>query len=203
MIAKLCGIVDSFAEGYIILMTSGGVGYRVFCSLKTIAKMTVGQNVALFIETQVREDHIHLIGFADKAEQDMFALLVGVQGVGTKVALNMLSVLTPTEIHTALMTSDDKALTRAPGIGKKVALRLITELKSKTGTLDINMNTLAGTTNTGAESPALLQALSALENLGYNRSEAGIVLKNIIQTQPDLSVSALIKTALKELAAHV
>ncbi len=199
MIGKLTGSVDSFYEGFFILMTASGVGYRVFCSLKTLAKQPpVGGQTSVFIEMEVREDHIRLFGFADKTEQDMFCVLTGVQGVGAKMALGILSVLSPQEIHMALATGDAKAFTRVSGVGPKLASRLITELKGKT-VIPMDMPVLS----TSQQAPALAEAVSALENLGYGRSEAGMVVGKILQETPDLGVSAVIKMALKELAPHV
>ena len=198
MIGKLIGVVDSFYEGFFILMTASGVGYRVFCSLKTLAKQPpVGGQTSVFIETEVREDHIRLFGFGDKAEQDMFCVLTGVQGVGAKMALGILSVLSPQEIHMALATGDAKAFTRVSGVGNKLASRLITELKGKT-LAPMEMPTLGA-----PQTPALAEAVSALENLGYSRSEAGMVVGKLLQETPNLGVSAVIKKALKELAPHV
>ena len=202
MIGKLTGIVDSFYEDYLILDVSG-VGYRVFCSSKTAGKMPQpGGTASLWIETQVREDHIHLIGFADTVEQQMFTLLSTVQGVGAKVALAILSALSPNEIQMAVMANDGKAFTRANGVGPKLGVRLVTELKGKMGALGSNETMqVLGTAGTKApvQNQAMEEAISALANLGYARIEAGMVVANILRQNPDLETAELIRLSLKEI----
>lgn len=202
MIGKLTGIVDSFYEDYLILDVAG-VGYRVFCSSKTIGKMpTKGGTASLWIETQVREDHIHLIGFADTIEQQMFSLLSTVQGVGAKVALAILSALSPNEIQMAVMAADGKAFTRANGVGPKLGIRLVTELKGKMGSLGLNETMqVVGTSATPSPSSnqAMEEAISALANLGYARIEAGVVVANVLRQNPDLETPELIRLSLKEI----
>ena len=202
MIGKLTGIIDSFYEDYLILDV-GGVGYRVFCSSKTMGKMpTKGGTASLWIETQVREDHIHLIGFADTIEQQMFNLLGTVQGVGAKVALAILSALSPSEIQMAVMANDGKAFTRASGVGPKLGVRLVTELKGKMGSLGSN-ETMQVLGSTGTKAPAqnqtMEEAISALANLGYARIEAGMVVANVLRQNPDLETAELIRLSLKEI----
>ena len=132
MIAKLTGFIDLLMDGWLILDV-GGVGYRVFCSNRTLSKMpSRGEAAQLYIETQVREDHIHLFGFADAAEKEWFSVLTNVQGVGAKVGLAILSALSPEELSMALATGDAKAFTRASGVGPKLAQRIVSELKGKT-----------------------------------------------------------------------
>ena len=202
MIGKLTGIIDSFYEDYLILDVNG-VGYRVFCSAKTMGKMpTKGGSASLWIETQVREDHIHLIGFADTVEQQMFNLLSTVQGVGAKVALAILSALSPNEIQMAVMAADGKAFTRANGVGPKLGVRLVTELKGKVGTLGSNETMqVLGTSGTTAPAPnqVMEEAISALANLGYARIEAGMVVANVLRQNPDLETAELIRLSLKEI----
>ena len=202
MIGKLTGIIDSFYEEYLILDVAG-VGYRVFCSSKTAGKMpATGGTASLWIETQVREDHIHLIGFADTTEQQMFNLLSTVQGVGAKVALAILSALSPNEIQMAVMAGDGKAFTRANGVGPKLGVRLVTELKGKVGTLGSNetMQVLGNTsTKAPAQNQAMEEAISALANLGYARIEAGMVVANVLRQNPDLETAELIRLSLKEI----
>ena len=202
MIGKLTGIIDSFYDDYLILDV-GGVGYRVFCSSKTMGKMpTKGGSASLWIETQVREDHIHLIGFADTIEQQMFNILSTVQGVGAKVALAILSALSPNEIQMAVMAADGKAFTRANGVGPKLGVRLVTELKGKMGSLGTNeaMPVLnGGTSSAPAQNQAMEEAISALANLGYARIEAGMVVANVLRENPDLETAELIRLSLKEI----
>ena len=201
MIGKLTGIVDSFYDGFLILDVSG-VGYRVFCSSKTAGKMpAVGGMTSLWIETQVREDHIHLIGFADATEQQAFNLLSTVQGVGAKVALAILSALSPHEIQMAVMTADGKAFTRASGVGPKLGTRIVSELKGKMGALGSNetMVTSDGKSTMPLQNTAMEEAISALANLGYARIEAGMVVANVLHQNPEADTSELIRLSLKEI----
>lgn len=200
MIAKLSGTLDSIAEGYVVLNV-GGVGYRVFCSAKTIAKLPpLGGSVSLLIETQVREDHIHLFGFYDATEQQAFGFLTVVQGVGAKVALGILSALSPSEIQMAVMTGDSKAFTRAPGVGPKLGVRLVTELKGKLGTLGKNESMVPlAVGGRVVETGVLSETVSALVNLGYARTEAGILATKVLKENPDAKTGELIRLVLKEI----
>lgn len=200
MIGKLTGIVDSFYDGFLILDVAG-VGYRVFCSTKTAGKMpAIGGTASLWIETQVREDHIHLIGFADVTEQQTFDLLSMVQGVGAKVALAILSALTPSEIQMAVMTADGKAFTRASGVGPKLGTRIVSELKSKMGSLGSKETLVVSKSGSApVQNNAMEDAISALSNLGYARIEAGMVVANILRQNPDADTSELIRLSLKEI----
>lgn len=199
MIAKLTGTLDSIYEGFIILDVDG-VGYRVFCSAKTIGKLpTKGGTVSLMIETQVREDHIHLIGFADMTEQQTFGYLSTVQGVGAKVALAILSTLSPDDIQMAVMTGDGKAFTRASGVGPKLGTRIVTELKGKLGNLGTNEDMAVLTPGSSAGSAMMTEAVSALVNLGYSRTEAGMVVATVLRQNPDAAIGEVIRLALKEI----
>ncbi len=201
MIAKLKGILDSILTDYVILDV-GGVGYRVFCSTKTMAKLAgIGHPAALFIETQVREDHIHLFGFADADEQNAFNLLTTVQGVGARVALAILSVLSATDIHMAVMTADSKAFTRANGVGPKLATRIVSELKNKVGGLGSD-TIMSLTPPAGTNGAVLEEGISALVNLGYGRSEAGMLVAGILRQTPDADLSTLIRLSLKEIGKN-
>lgn len=177
MIAKLKGLVDSMGEDWVILDVNG-VGYLVFASSKTLARLpSAGEAASLLIETHVREDHIHLYGFYDASERDWFKLLTTVQGVGAKVGLAILSALSAQDIVQAIAAQDKKALTRANGVGPKVATRILTELKDKAGA--IALGPVATETSSGGKPSggvafggAPVEAASALVNLGYGRSEA-------------------------------
>lgn len=203
MIAKLKGILDSTGDGFLILDVNG-VGYRVFCSNKTLAKMPpAGQAAALLIETQVREDHIHLFGFADAVEKGWFSLLTTVQGVGAKVALAILSVLSAQELSMAVMSGDSKSVTRANGVGPKLAVRIVTELKGKTGNFDTaGASGIVGDVSTdGEQGSAVGDAVSALVNLGYARMDATMAVNKALKNRgAQASVSDLIRDALKEFA---
>lgn len=199
MIAKLTGILDSVFEGYIILDVNG-VGYRVFCSAKTVGKLpTKGEAVSLMIETQVREDHIHLIGFADITEQQTFGYLSTVQGVGARVALAILSALSPNDIQMAVMTGDSKAFTRANGVGPKLGVRIVTELKGKLGSLGTSEEMVLTSASGAQNQHVMTEAVSALVNLGYSRTEAGMTVANIIRQHPESAVGEIIRLSLKEI----
>ena len=200
MIGKLTGLIDSFYEDFLILDV-GGVGYRVFCSAKTMGKMPgKGEVASLWIETLVREDHIHLIGFADATEQQMFNLLGTVQSVGAKVALAILSALSSNEIQMAVMTGDSKAFTKASGVGPKLGVRLVTELKGKMGFLGSNETiTVLGKAEESPHNTVMDEAISALVNLGYARIEAGMVVGTILRENPDIKTPELIRLALREI----
>jgi len=201
MIGKLKGIVDEIGEDSLILDV-GGVGYHVFVSQRLLTIME-GQGTALtlFIETQMREDAIRLYGFINRAEQEWFRLLQQVQGVGAKVALALLGTLSGAEIADAIALRDVAILCRAPGVGKKVAERMITELKSKVGALvSSNLSTSFGSDETGAgqQPTAAADAISALANLGYGRGEAvTAVAAALKQLGEDADSASLIRVGLQ------
>lgn len=200
MIAKLTGLVDWIGENSLILDVNG-VGYRVFCSAQTLAQTSPkGQMMSLFIETQVREDHIHLFGFASSAEKEWFNVLTNIQGVGAKVGLSLLSTLSARDLDLALATADSKALTRANGVGPKLAVRIITELKGKKGLVSASIDMVV--TGTGVAIGAMNEAISALTNLGYGRSECGLIVGTICKNNPSADVSELIRLALKEIGQN-
>ena len=199
MIAKLTGSLDSIYEGYIILDV-GGVGYRVFCSTGTIGKLPAkGGQISLMIETQVREDHIHLIGFIDMTEQQTFGYLSTVQGVGAKVALAILSALSPKDIQMAVMTGDSKAFTRASGVGPKLGVRIVTELKGKLGSLGTNEDMAVLEPGRTGAAPVMGEAVSALVNLGYSRTEAGLTVATVLRQNPEAPLGEVIRLSLKEI----
>lgn len=206
MIAKLTGRLDSVSDNACVIDV-GGVGYLVFCSARTLHDMPGhGGAVSLLIETNVREDHIHLYGFAEAAERDWFNLLTGVQGVGARVALGMLSVMAPGEIAQAIVAQDKTAMTRAPNVGPKLAARICSELKEKAGNLAIGPGVarrpaaVAAGPSTGAV-PQAGDAVSALVNLGYRQVDAyGAVHGVIADLGQDADLQALIRESLKALA---
>ena len=200
MIAKLRGRLDSVGDDWLVVDV-GGVGYLVFASARTLsAAPPMGGDLDLFIETHVREDHIHLYGFMSGRERDLFRLLLTVQGVGAKVALAILSILEPDALETAVAAQDKAAIAQASGVGPKLAGRIVNELKDK----------VAAAALAGAARPALAavaggdmagDAVSALVNLGYRPSEAhGAVATAANDLGPDADVAALIRAGLKELA---
>lgn len=198
MIGKLTGLVDSSGEDWVIVDVSG-VGYLVHCSNRTLANLPgAGESVSLLIVTHVREDHIHLYGFLQAAERDWFGLLSTVQGVGVKMTLAILSVLPPSELIQAIAAQDRRALTRANGVGPKLAGRIVAELKDKAGKLALGT---AAAARGGA--PLLSEdAISVLVNLGYQRGEAfGAVVQATRDLGADAPLEAVIKAGLKELSA--
>ena len=199
MIAKLTGILDSLYDGFLILDV-GGVGYRVFCSNRTLSMMPgKGMSCGLLIETQVREDHIHLFGFADNAEKEWFGVLNNVQGVGAKVALAILSALSPNDLSMAVATGDSKAFTRASGVGPKLATRLVTELKGKNLTTGVGLDIPSTLIEKAGASNVVQEAISALVNLGYGRSEAGMIVGTVYKENENANISDLIRLSLKEI----
>ena len=206
MIAKLTGILDSAREGQAVIDV-GGVGYLVFVSARTLGSPPPrGQAVTLAIETHVREDHIHLYGFANDVEREWFKLLTTVQGVGAKVALAILSVLTPNELAQAIVAGDRTAVARADGVGPKLAQRVVTELKDKAGSIGLSHGVVAaqafGKAAEGAagDDAELADAVSALVNLGYKRVEAfGAVTSASRKIGKKVATAELIRAGLKEL----
>jgi Holliday junction DNA helicase RuvA len=203
MIAKLSGLLDSVAETFCILDVNG-VGYQVFCSARTLRNLPrPGEALRLHIETHVREEHIHLFGFVSEAERSCFNLLQTVQGVGAKVALGILSTLAPDELFRAIASADKTSLNRCDGVGPKLAVRLITELKDKVGGIALGPVASAAPADTpteGANGP-VADALSALVNLGYKRADAfGAVTTAARNLGDKANVQQLIPAALKELA---
>ena len=200
MIGKLTGSIDSTGEDWAIIDV-GGVGYLVFCSRRSLGLLpAAGGSASLLIETHVREDHIHLFGFAEPAERDWYRLLIGVQGVGAKMALAILSVLSPADLMQAIAAQDKASLSRASGVGPKLAGRIASELKDKAGGIALGPVALAN----GAPAPGGISedAVSALVNLGYRRAEAfTAVAKAMGELGGEASVEALIKAGLKELAS--
>ena len=202
MIGKLTGRVDSTGEDWAIIDV-GGVGYLVHCGQRTLSRLPApGSLTSLMIETQLREDRLQLLGFATTAERDWFRLLVTVQGVGSRIALSILSVLEPGELVRAVASQDKAALARADGVGPKLAQRVVNELKDKAAGLMLGQSARQVPAQAGgAESGPAADAVSALVNLGYGRSEAfGAVASAMGGLGAKASVEALIKAGLKELA---
>jgi holliday junction DNA helicase RuvA len=204
MIGKLKGVVDSLHEDHVILDVHG-VGYVVACSTRTLQRLPrVGEAAVLAIETQVREDAIRLFGFLSDSERDWFRLLQNVQGVGSKVALAILSILPPAELTSAIALQDKAAVARAPGVGPKLAARIVAELKDKAGAFgDVEPGAiaLAGADDAAASPSAAREAISALVNLGYGRPQAATAIAASLKALGDgAETAALIRRGLKELA---
>lgn len=201
MIAKLRGILDSFGPDWAVIDV-GGVGYLVFCPSRTLSALgQPGGEVSLTVETRVREDSITLYGFASGQERDWFRLLTGVPGVGAKVAMAILSVLSPDALAMAAAAQDKAALARADGVGPKLAGRIVSELKDKGPGLAAPAG-LAGAPviDQRQETGISADAVSALVNLGYGRSEAYGVVARMVAQNPEIGLNELIGSSLKALA---
>lgn len=196
MIGKLKGQVDSVYNDHLILDVNG-VGYLIYCSYKTLSQIEISTFVGLLIETHVREDHINLYGFLKLEEKQSFNILQSVKGVGTRMALAILSHLTTDEIQIALNKEDKNVFHNISGVGKKLAERLITELKDKTFSAHALSSSGVMGTGTAIDNQLTEDAISALINLGVNRSEAAAKIKNILTNTPAISINELIRLALK------
>ncbi len=206
MIAKLSGRLDSTGLDHAVIDV-GGVGYLVFCSARTLSRLgPVGGAASVLVDTHVREDAITLYGFAETGEREWFRLLITVQGVGARVANALLSVLSPEDLTRSIAAQDRTALTRADGVGPKLASRILSELKDKVGGIALGPAAQAGSAApAGASVPAsgaLGDAVSALVNLGYGRTEAfGAVMTAGKELGSTAGASTLIRQALKSLGA--
>ena len=205
MIGKLKGKVDAIGESFLVVDVHG-VGYEVQASSRTLRNLKPGDDVSLTIDTHVREDAIRLFGFQSEFERSWFRTLQTIQGVGAKVALSVLGVLGPQELANAVVLGNSAAVEEAPGVGKKLALRIVAELKDKAPSLS-----LAGlpTPAVGGEPAVALppvglataEAISALTNLGYNPAQANTAVALASRELGEGGdTAALIKRALKELA---
>lgn len=199
MIGKLSGIIDSVAGSRVILDVNG-VGYAVTCSAHTLRQIGVGAQASLLIETHVREDAISLYGFAEAEEQDWFRLLTTVQGVGAKVALSILSSLAPAKLAHVIAAQDKTALTEADGVGPKLALRLVTELKDKVPAFMSQPIPLRKGGAPVVPPSFASDAVSALVNLGYRRAEAFAAVASANQKNPVAKLDELIRLSLTELS---
>jgi len=200
MIGKLSGTVDS-VNGTHVILDVHGVGYVVACSARTLRQIGGnGTAAVLRIETHVREDAISLYGFADAEEQDWFKLLTTVQGVGAKVALSILGSVSPEQLAQVIAAQDKTALTQADGVGPKLALRLVTELKDKVPAFVGRAAPVAGATESVASNSVAADALSALVNLGYRRAEAFGAVAAASRANPSAKLDDLIRLGLAELS---
>lgn len=214
MIAKLTGIIDSVGLSYVIVDVNG-VGYLVYASAKTLARIggQRGTAVSLLIETIVREDQFTLYGFADASEKEWFQILCTVQGVGAKVALSILGVVAAEQLPMVIASQDKAAIKQAEGVGEKLAVRIVTELKEKAGKLALGQAAQQRAASASAKPgkggavidvPKTVSndAVSALINLGYGRAEAFGAVANVVRERgDDLPLGDLIRESLKELSA--
>jgi Holliday junction DNA helicase RuvA len=204
MIGKLKGIIDSYGEDFIVLDVNG-VGYLVQCSARTLQELPgVGQPITLSIETYVREDQIRLFGFRTHVEREWFRLLQTVQGVGAKVALSVLGTLKPADLASAIAMRDRAMVARTPGVGPKVAERIVTELKDKApafADLDPAVIRLSGAIEDRRAPQPVVDAVSALVNLGYGQPQAAAAVAAAARSAGEGADTArLIRLGLKELA---
>ncbi len=204
MIGKLKGIIDSYGEDYVILDV-GGVGYQVHCASRTLQALpSPGQAAGLSIETYVREDQIKLFGFRTDHEREWFRLLQTVQGVGARVALAVLGTLSPADLASAIALRDKAAVARTPGVGPKVAERIVTELKDKApsfANVDAAVVHLAGAIDDQRAPRPMRDAISALVNLGYGQPQATAAIAAAARGAGENAETAqLIRLGLKELS---
>ncbi|MFH1158351.1 MAG: Holliday junction branch migration protein RuvA [Pseudomonadota bacterium] len=215
MIAKLTGLIDSIGTNNVIIDVNG-VGYLVYASSRTLSRIgsVKGTPVSLLIETHVREDQITLYGFADAAEKEWFLILCTVQGVGAKVAQSILGAVPAEQLPVVIASQDKAVLRQADGVGEKLAVRIVTELKEKAGKMALGQaatqKVQAARGSVGKGAPALdalprsasNDAVSALINLGYGRAEAFGVVADVLRNKgDDLPLGDIIRESLKELSA--
>ncbi len=204
MIGKLKGTIEEIGDDY-VLIDVHGVCYVAYCASRTLGRLGApGEAIVLFIETYVREDQLKLFGFMTALEREWFNLLQSVQGVGAKVALAVLSTLTPGELANAIALQDKTSISRAPGVGPKVAVRLVTELKNKApayaGDAGVNIG-LKQELGEGVAPAPVADAVSALTNLGYSRDQAANAVAAALRNGGEGGDSAkLIRLGLKELS---
>ena len=203
MIGKLRGVIDTYGEDFVVIDVHG-VGYVVHCSARTLQTLPgVGEPVSLAIETHVREDQIRLFGFLSDVEREWFRLLQTVQGVGTRVALSVLGTLKPADLASAIAMRDKAAVARAPGVGPKVAERIVTELKDKApayAAVDPAVLRLTGAVDEKRAPQPVADAISALVNLGYGEPQATAAIAEAARSAGESADAAkLIRLGLREL----
>jgi len=204
MIGKLKGVIDSYGEDFVIIDVHG-VGYQVHCSTRTLQELPrAGESATLSIETHVREDQIRLFGFQGDIEREWFRLLQTVQGVGARVALNVLGTLKPSDLASAIATRDKVMVARTPGVGPKVAERIVIELKDKApayANIDPALVQLSGALDEKRAPRPVADAVSALVNLGYGQPQAAAAIAAASRNAGEgAEVRTLIRLGLKELS---
>lgn len=205
MIGKLKGLVDGFGDDFVHLDVNGVV-YECFCSARTLAALPqVGHAAVVHTEMIVREDMIRLYGFFTEAEKAWFTTLMTVQGVGSRVALAILSVLGPSELASAIALQDKAMIGRANGVGPKLAVRVVTELKGKApaaGAIDAGVLGLQAALGEGVAGGNVTDAVSALTNLGYSSAQASAAVARVVGREGDgLATDKLIRLGLRELSS--
>lgn len=205
MIGKLKGLVDAVGDDH-VLIDVNGVCYEAHCSAKTLSTLPrVGEAVVVFIEMMVREDMIRLYGFSSETEKAWFNLLMTVQGVGARVAQAILSTLTPSELSSAIALQDKAMVGRASGVGPKLAVRIVTELKGKVpagGAIDAGVLGLQSALGAGIASSNITDAVSALTNLGYSGAQASAAVARVVGKEGEATATEkLIRLGLRELSS--
>ncbi len=205
MIGKLTGIIDEIGDDFAVIDV-GGVGYVVHCAARVLANLAQpGQRATLFVETQMREDSIKLFGFNAAEEREWFRLLQSVQGVGAKVALSILSTLPIAELGRAIAFEDKAHVGRAPGVGPKLAARIVAELKDKAAAIAAPLQVARGDgTVVGFARPAGAgaEAVSALVNLGYSQMQASQAVAIVVAREGgEVTVQMLIRESLRALSS--
>ena len=205
MIGKLKGLIDGYGLDFVHIDV-GGVVYEAFCSSKTIQALPqVGHAAVVHTEMIVREDMIRLYGFATPEEKAWFTTLMTVQGVGARVALSVLSTLTPSELASAIALQDKAMVGRANGVGPKLAVRLVTELKGKVPTgigIDAGTLGLQAAIGEGVAKSNIADAVSALSNLGYSSAQASAAVARVVSREgEDAETATLIRLGLRELSS--
>ena len=200
MIAKLSGVVDAVSAESVVIDVNG-VGYLVHASARTLAALDPGGPASLLVETQMRDDRIQLYGFAGAAERDWFRRLATVQGVGAKLALGILAVLPPDDLVVALAAGDRDAFVRAPGVGAKLAGRIVGEFKDRIGAIALAPAQAGASPGPGRIDTVVREAMSALVNLGYSATQSfGAISGAARGLGPDAALEDLIRAGLAELA---
>ena len=199
MFAKLTGIIDEIFEDYITLDVNG-VGYMIFCSNKTISQISdTKEKTSLYIETIVKEDSITLFGFLSQLDKEVFNTLCKVNGVGSKVAIKIISVLSINEISAALINGDSKMFCRVQGIGPKLATRITSELKNCSLTKNIDVNISFEKVDISINTDIINDAIDALEGLGYQKSHIRSIVIDVVKERPDLTLESVITNSLKKI----
>lgn len=190
MIGYLSGKIISIKPTQ-VLVDVNGVGYQIFISISTFEKISESSSVSLFIHTHVREDSLSLYGFYSEQEKEMFELLISISGIGPKVALSILSGISVDDLSDAILKGDIGRLVSIPGVGRKTAERIVLELKTKVSDLDTSF---LPTTDYSIRQ----QAISALVTLGYNQKNSEKIVRDLLTSNPNLSLEEIIKKSLAE-----
>jgi len=198
MISKLVGIVDSIYSDYLLLMTSGGVGYQIFTPVKILANLIAGEKAELYIETIIKDENILLFGFDSINTRRAFNLLKTVSGIGPKMSLNILNYFTPQDLQGIINAQDKASFKMVSGVGLKTAERIILELKNKNICLEFEVAPKSNAASAlNVRSSYIEDAMAALVSLGMNKNDVINIINNITASGEDYSTEELIKLALQ------